>query len=185
MAAGLYHAEQSIKENYIGPRDLEFQRLRIILFQASWPRSDMFSIGICLFNTNGPLTQEYMDISERIVMADGYSIFRLEGKRTLRLSVSLIKEAISFCREHGIAKLIVDVTGLSGFASPSIVERYWLIQEWAGESRGVVRVAMLARSNIIDPQKFGVTVALNAGFPFNVFAGESEAIEWLLLDDTG
>ena len=47
--------------------------------------------------------------------------------------------------------------------------------------RHVVReVALVARSELIDPQKFGATVARNRGFHADVFVSEDLAVTWLL-----
>jgi hypothetical protein len=38
---------------------------------------------------------------------------------------------------------------------------------------------MVLRSDMIHPQKFGVTVGVNRGFVNNVFLTEAEALAWL------
>jgi len=39
---------------------------------------------------------------------------------------------------------------------------------------------MVARPEFIDPQRFGVIAAANAGLRADVFSSESEAVSWLL-----
>jgi hypothetical protein len=50
---------------------------------------------------------------------------------------------------------------------------------WADEASGGVRLAMVARAEMIDPEKFGVTVAANRGLVSNIFTTELEARAWL------
>jgi hypothetical protein len=38
---------------------------------------------------------------------------------------------------------------------------------------------MVARAELIDPQKFGVTVSANRGLVSNIFTTEGEALAWL------
>ena len=75
--------------------------------------------------------------------------------------------------------MVVNVTELTGFASPSVVNRYSSIKQWARTARGRVRLALVARPEHIDPEKFGVTVAVNHGLDANVFVSEANAIGWL------
>ena len=92
----------------------------------------------------------------------------------------MVDGAVAFRREQGIPILLVDVTKVTGFAQPTLIERYWFVQEWAEEANGAVRIAMVARLAYIDPQEFGVTAALNAGLTGNIFASDSEALAGLL-----
>ena len=115
-----------------------------------------------------------------LTIEEGYASFRPEGDVTLESMVEMVRGAIAYCRDQGIQRLVADVTKLFGFPPPTLTERYWFVQEWAEEAKGVVRVALIARPEYIDPQKFGVIVALNAGFNADIFTRESEALEWLL-----
>lgn len=101
------------------------------------------------------------------------------GTVSLEEAVELVTSAIAFARENKIRNLLVITTGLAGFDSPSIIERYTFVSEWARASNGVVRVAMVARPEMIDPDKFGVTVAANRGLVGDVFTKEEEALAWL------
>jgi len=42
-----------------------------------------------------------------------------------------------------------------------------------------VQIAVIARPEMIDPQKFGIVVATNFGALANAFASEAEALDWL------
>ena len=91
----------------------------------------------------------------------------------------MIKDAIDHARDQGINELLVNLYGLNGFRPPSVGERFFIIQQWAVAARGQVRVALVARAELIDPNKFGVLVARNRGFNADIFATEADAVAWL------
>ena len=105
---------------------------------------------------------------------------RLTGQVSVDQMAQLVASAIARAREQHIGKLLVDTRGLTGFESPSIIARYYFIRKWAEASGHRVQLALVARPEMIDPQRFGVTVAVNIGFIGNVFASEDEALAWLL-----
>ena len=112
-----------------------------------------------------------------IVGDRGY--FRPSGSVSLDQGVKLIDAALRVACTRGLREVVVNVTGLTGFASPSVVNRYSFIKQWARIARGRVRLALVARPEHIDPEKFGVTVAANHGLDANVFVSEADAIVWL------
>ena len=73
----------------------------------------------------------------------------------------------------------MNASGLTGFAPPNLGERYFIADNWARVARGAVRMAFVLRPEYIDPQKFGVTVALNRRFIVDVFELEAPALAWL------
>jgi hypothetical protein len=93
--------------------------------------------------------------------------------------MELITGAIVTAREQALSQLLVNATGLDGFDPPTLGERYFFISTWALAAGGTVRLALVVRSEMIDPNRFGVTVAANRGLVSNVFASEPEAEAWL------
>jgi hypothetical protein len=91
----------------------------------------------------------------------------------------LVTTAIEFARSLNIRNLLVDITNLTGFEPPDIALRYFIIHDWARAAGGSVRVAILVRPEMIDHQKFGNTVAANAGFAADTFTTEEDALTWL------
>ncbi len=85
-----------------------------------------------------------------------------------------------FARERRVPKLLVNATGLTGFPSPSLPDRYFSARRFAASGQGIVQLALVIRAEMIDPEKFGVTVARNAGMNADVFATEPGALHWLL-----
>ncbi len=107
------------------------------------------------------------------------AVFRPVGSFSLPEAVRLITLAISSAQEQGAGKLLVVALEATGFDPPSLASRYFFSQEWARAARGSVRLAMVLRREMIDPQKFGVTAAANAGLVSDVFETEAEARVWL------
>src|SRR5882672_6835216 len=111
-------------------------------------------------------------------MPVNHGVFRPTGQVSIEQLVELVTTAIDFARAHGVRDLLVDVSNLTGFEPPSVTDRYFFIHEWARAAAGVIRVAVVARPEMIDPQKFGTTVAVNVGFTADAFTTEEEALIW-------
>ena len=107
------------------------------------------------------------------------AVLRPIGSFSLPEVVRLVTLAITSAHEQGIGGLLVVLLETTGFESPSLASRYFFSQEWARAARGSVRLAMVLRREMIDPQKFGVTAAANAGLVTDVFETEAEARVWL------
>lgn len=110
---------------------------------------------------------------------EGYAIFRPSGHLSFDEAIDLVSQGMSFADSRHIGRLLVDTTALTGFPPPTTVQRFQMAESWAATSR-TLRLAVVARPELIDPSRFGVTVARNRGLFANVFASMSEAIEWLL-----
>ena len=93
--------------------------------------------------------------------------------------MSQVDAAISAARERGVTRLLVVTTAWSGLRQPSTTERYYYVSQWAEKAAGFVRMAVVASPELIDAERFGVTVARNRGFVANVFTTEDEALDWL------
>lgn len=115
----------------------------------------------------------------RFETIDDVAAFRPRASLSLDDAIWLVKSAIESARERKIRQLIIDTTGLEGFGAPSVASRHLLAREWAGAAGGAVQIAIIARPEMIDPQKFGVVVATNFGALTNTFSTETEALDWL------
>jgi hypothetical protein len=120
-----------------------------------------------------------------VAVLDG---FRTEGSRSLYHpagsvsfdeAVERVRAAIALARDNLSQDLLVNGIKLSGFPSPDTFQRFLAAIEWAEEAHGRLRLVMVARPEIIDPQKFGMVVAGNHGLVSNIFTTESEAVAWL------
>ena len=121
-----------------------------------------------------------MEAPEHFEVLEGYCCYRLSGHGRLAAAASKVIEVITFTREQGIRKLLIDTTGWTGHQSPDTLERYQFAQAFAAAAGSTVRLAMVVRPEMMDPDKFEVTVARNSGLLGNVFDSENEALAWLL-----
>ena len=112
------------------------------------------------------------------IMGD-LAVSRLTGHMSLDQAAQMVIAAIALAREKGIGKLLVVASDLTGFGPPSVLSRLIFVKEWASAAGGAVCVALVARPEMIDREKFGVTVARNRGLIGDVFVSEDEAMAWL------
>jgi hypothetical protein len=111
---------------------------------------------------------------------DGYCCFRVKGHGSLGEAASKIINVLTFCKNNGMRKLLIDTTPWTGHNSPDTLERYTFATAFAEAARYAVKVAMVVRPEMMDPEKFEVTVATNRGLTGNVFDSEQDALAWLL-----
>jgi hypothetical protein len=109
----------------------------------------------------------------------GYTVFRPMGNMSFYDATGIVAESLSFATFLCVNRLLVNATTLTGFPSPNTWQRFWMATQWASIARGL-RLAVVARPELIDAERFGITVARNRGLFANVFTSEAEAIAWLL-----
>ncbi len=119
-----------------------------------------------------------MSLPVQLEFNEDHACFRPVGQLTMPEAIRLGREAIRLAAEENVTRLMIVATGLRGLPVPSTWERFSLAEEWAVVARGV-KVAMVCPGELIDPARFGVTVARNRGLMLNVFTGEDEALAWL------
>jgi len=83
-------------------------------------------------------------------------------------------------QKQGVSKLLVDTTKWTGHESPDTLERFTVASAFAKAAAAAVKIALVVRPELMDPEKFEVTVAANRGLIGNVFDSEQEALAWLL-----
>ena len=126
-----------------------------------------------------------MKAPEHFEVMDGYCCYRLRGHGPLADAAKLVIDAISFCREQKMRNLLVDTTNWTGHDSPNTLERYTVAEAFTLAARSAVKLAMVIRPELMDPEKFEVTVARNRGMMGDVFVSEKEAVSWLLTPYAG
>jgi hypothetical protein len=105
--------------------------------------------------------------------------YRPVGVVSFERAVELVAEGMRFARSLGLTDLLVNTHGLTGHASPSIFARHALAVKWAESAGSTLHVAIVARPELIDPQKIGALMAQNRGVSGDVFSTEVAAITWL------
>ena len=113
---------------------------------------------------------------------NGYAICRLCAVVSFQDGVELLAQAIELAVKNKVTKLLLDTRSLTGFPPPDTFDRYVLGQRCAESSGGVIKVALLAREELLDPERFGLTVARNRGAHVEAFAIEEDAVKWLVND---
>ena len=105
--------------------------------------------------------------------------FRPAGVMTFEQAVEIVGEAMKHARSLELEDLLVNTSGLSGFPMPDVFARYALANKWAESAGAGLRVAMVARADLIDREKIGVLMAQNRGVSGDAFTTEAAAIAWL------
>ena len=126
------------------------------------------------------IVSETADLPERFEIGDGHATHRPEGHASFQEALELASQAVVYCRENGIRRLLIDTTKLTGFGTLGTAERFTVGERLASDARAAVKVALLARPEVLDPNRFGTTVARNRGLFSSSFSSESEAWKWLL-----
>ena len=105
--------------------------------------------------------------------------YRPTNAGSFERALDMVAEAMRLARSLGLSDLLVNTTGFTGFPSPSIFARHTLAVKWAESAGSGLIVAMVARPELIDPEKIGVLMAQNRGATGDVFATEAAALAWL------
>jgi hypothetical protein len=113
------------------------------------------------------------------VVEGGRGFYRPVGSVSFEQAATMVRAAVAAAHTNHIRELLVDTTALIGFPSPDTLQRFLAAVEWAAAGRSDVILAMVARAEMIDPDRFGVIVARNRGLTSNIFTTEQEARAWL------
>lgn len=107
--------------------------------------------------------------------------YRPVGEVTLEQAITMITGAMIYARENGMTDLLANVLGLSAaaYTQVTIFDRYAFAVRWAESARSSLRVVIVTRPDIIDPDKVGLLMVQNRGVSGEVFTNEADAIAWL------
>ena len=120
-----------------------------------------------------------MDAPDRFEMTGRRAFYRPAGAMSLSQAGEMVSTALAHARDKGATELVANLSAVTGFSSPTTLERYRLVTAWVATAGGRLRLAVVARAEMIDPHKFGVTVAANRGLTADIFTTEAEALAWL------
>jgi hypothetical protein len=110
----------------------------------------------------------------------GYAFYQPEGATNVAGFLQLLEQAMAACRESGATRLLVDARALRHpflgthqlFELGSGLAAFW--------DRDI-RLAMVGRSDQIDPERFGRLVAENRGLRYSAHTTEADALRALLV----
>jgi hypothetical protein len=114
-----------------------------------------------------------------LLMVCAMGEFSLEEAKRIFLEMM---EAIAL---HSTKRVLLDGRTITG--NPRTIERFFygefaaqtVAQHQTRTPSAATRFAYLLKEPVLDPQKFGETVAVNRGMPVKVFDSMEEAIHWL------
>ena len=109
----------------------------------------------------------------------------VSGDYNLRAAQDIYDQAIKIAVAGGQTRILIDASRVTG--TPTQDERYMLGLFVAAEQRilasrtppAEVQVAVYGRQPLIDPERFGETVAINRGAKVKVSERLDEALLWL------
>ena len=114
-----------------------------------------------------------------------YLLALVSGDYSLRSAQDVYDQAIKIAVAGGHSRLLLDASRVTG--APTQDERYMLGLFVAAEQRilasrtppAEVQVAVFGHQPLIDPERFGETVAVNRGAKVKVSERLDEALSWL------
>lgn len=94
---------------------------------------------------------------------------------------------LTACEQHQADKVLLDVRSVTG--AISAMDRFQFSEAFSGKyfdekKAGKIshaRFAIIGNYPIIDPNRFGETVAVNRGMTLKVSTDMAEAMDWLLV----
>lgn len=105
--------------------------------------------------------------------------YRPVGEVSFEQAVDMVAQAMRHARSLGLVDLLANTIHLTGYAPPSVFARYAMASKWAENTGSTLRVALVARAEVVDPQKIGVLMMQNRGGNGDVFTNEADALTWL------
>jgi hypothetical protein len=120
-----------------------------------------------------------MKVTEHFEQLGSRGFYRPVATVSFEQAIDMIADGIQTARELGLADLIANTTGLTGFTPPSVFARHSMALKWVQSAGASLRVALVARIELIDPQKIGVLMYQNRGGNGEVFSNEADALAWL------
>ena len=118
-------------------------------------------------------------------MPDVIREFRVSGSQSFAKAVDDVDDCLRLAIAEGARRVLVDVSGLTGFAKPDVVARAGMIRKWAATTQGRLKVALISPAHLNDGERFDVVLAQAMGFDGDVFENEDDARHWLeLLPET-
>jgi hypothetical protein len=114
----------------------------------------------------------------RFDVVGGRAFYRPTGSVSVDDAIRMVGIAIGECRTRGVAQLVADISGLTGYVL-TMSDRLLAIESWAEAAAGRVQLALVMQEATIHASKFGVLVARRRGMTADVFTAEPDAVAWL------
>lgn len=121
-----------------------------------------------------------MTIEYRAELKGQYAQLSCHGRYKKQELLDVFDKALEYAASSGVSAVLVDICDVEGM--PSTAERFEMGEAFAELQLGketIVAIAVVGREPMIDPQRFGETVALNRCAVGKVFTDMVEAVSWL------
>lgn len=126
-----------------------------------------------------------MALTVRSEMRENVLYIAIEGPFEFMALGPMYDAVMEDCSKHQSLKVLVDLRGVSG--SLTIMDRFGMASLFASKYLAArvsgripaCRFAVFGQPPLVDPKRFGETVAVNRGVPVKVFVEEAAALEWL------
>ncbi len=117
-----------------------------------------------------------------ITNKENYLLAEVSGEFDYTIDHEFFPELIDSCFAYNRPKLLLDAINLKGFLST--FQRYNIALSVTNTIRknfdkGIIQIAVVGTEPLIDPDKFGETVATNRGLILKVTTDMEEALKWL------
>lgn len=125
-----------------------------------------------------------MELPEFVTLAPRFAAYRPVGALSFAAWRDAMVGVLGWSVGAGVTHLLADFTGVTLLDDPSTFERFKLGERAAaaGAAAGI-KVAVFGREPVMDPERFGVTVAVNRGLQVDSFPDEVAALTWLVGPD--
>jgi hypothetical protein len=142
---------------------------------AAWP-----CVEYCVAPVPGTNDENLpMNVLPYFTAVSDHAVFRPIGHVNLAQVAKMIEQSIELAKTRQVRKLLAVITGLDGFPSPTLAERFLMVEKWAAASAGLIKFALVIQPWLMNPERFGILVARNRGLIANVFTLEEDARAWL------
>lgn len=122
-----------------------------------------------------------MELPADIALAPEFAAYRPRGGKKFAAWRDEMLVALQWAVGAGVRRLLADFSAVRLVDDPSTFDRFKLGDRAAatGAAAGV-RVAVVGKEPVMDPERFGVTVAANRGLDARAFDDEVAALTWLV-----
>ena len=126
-----------------------------------------------------------MNVDYLLIIEPAFVRLRYASEYSKEAMLTIIEDGLEAAAVNGKGGVLFDVSAMSG-EPPGILERFFIGVMGAKAQRRrkpLVKMAVYGKEPMVDPQRFGETVALNRYALVKVCTRVDEAIRWLTEDD--
>jgi len=128
-----------------------------------------------------------MSVSYEISVLPTHVLVQATGSYELADAMHLVREALATANSHKQPKILVDARKVTG--NLSMMQRFEfgdaVAKLYSQRPHGsAALIAVVGNEPLIDPERFGETVAVNRAVPVKVSTDMQEALDWLNIQST-